>query len=85
MSGKLPASPRFAKKRVKCLPRALASDAMAQVDVFFAQDASSRGMSWEEIASFVGHTEEEVCQKPTVLDLLGPRPGNIPSHLIWSP
>jgi hypothetical protein len=34
-----------------------------RADVFFLKDATSRGMSCEEIAGFVGHSEEEVRQK----------------------
>jgi hypothetical protein len=38
-----------------------------KADVFFLKDATSHGMSCEEIAGFVGHPEEEVRRKASSL------------------
>ena len=40
-----------------------------RADVFFLKDATSRRMSCEDIAGFVGHSEEEVRQKAGSLKL----------------
>jgi hypothetical protein len=62
MSGKLPASP-LAKRQTKRLSGDYLATTWLRSDVFFVRDATSRGMPSEEIARFVGHTEEEVRQK----------------------
>ena len=63
MEGKLPASPRCAKRQTKRLSGDYLATTWLRSDVFFVRDATSRGMSLGEVAGFVGHTEEEVRQK----------------------
>jgi hypothetical protein len=63
MSGKLPVSPRCAKRQTKRLPGGYHATIWLRSDMFFVRDATSRGMSWGEIAGFIVTLKKRCAKK----------------------